>query len=282
MPSRIDAVEIVPVDVGGALHQHRARTAGLLGHFLEALRVRRIGRANHDHGIDDRRHALDRILAVGRRVADVFLVRAGDVREALLQQIDHGRGVVHRQRRLRHIGELVGIARREFFHIVQRLDQRDAAGRQLPHGADDFRMAGVADQHDLAAAPVVNLGLAMHLGHQRAGRVDREQIAPRRLLGDRARHAVRGEDHRRVVIGNLAEFLDEDRALGAQALDHIAVVHDLVAHIDRRPVNRERPLHQFDGAHDAGAEAARRAEQHLEDWALANLTPFINLESARF
>ena len=109
----------------------------------------------------------------------------------------------------------------------------------------------MADQHDLAPAAVMDLGLAMHLGDQRTGGVEREQIAPRRLRGNAARHAVRGEDHRRVGVRDLVEFLDENRALGAQALDHVAVVHDLVAHIDRRPVDRERPLHRFDGAHHA-------------------------------
>src|SRR5262249_30296037 len=145
------------------------------------------------------------------------------------------------------------------------LDQGDTADRQLPHCTNNFGMAGVADEYDLAAAPIMNLSLAMHLGHQWTSRVDREQVAARRLLGDGAGDAVRGEDHRRVVIRDLAEFLDEDRALGAQALDHVTVMHDLVADIDRCPVNREGFFHRFNGAHDAGAETAGRAQQDLED-----------------
>ena len=35
---------------------------------------------------------------------------------------------------------------------------------------------------------------------------------------------------------------------------------DLVAHIDRRAVDLQRPLDDVDCAHHAGAEAARRAE----------------------
>ena len=45
------------------------------------------------------------------------------------------------------------------------------------------------------------------------------------------------EDHRRAGVGNFVEFLDEDRAFGLEALDHVAVVHDLVAHIDGRAVS---------------------------------------------
>jgi hypothetical protein len=33
-------------------------------------------------------------------------------------------------------------------------------------------------------------------------------------------------------------------------------VHDLVTHVDRRPVELERLFHDLDGALDAGAEAA--------------------------
>ena len=181
-----------------------------------------------------------------------------------LQQFDDFGGVVHRQRGLRHISEIVRVARGECGGVGQGFDQAHSAGGQLTHGADHFRVAGVADQHDLVPAPVMNIGLAMHLGHQRTSGVEYEQIAPRRFLGHRARHAMGREDDRRTGIRHLIEFLDENGALGAQAIDHVAVVHDLVAHIDRRPVNRQRALHRFDGAHHPGAEAARRAQQHLE------------------
>ena len=73
-------------------------------------------------------------------------------------------------------------------------------------------MAGMADQQHVAAALVVDLGLAVDLGHQRAGGVDGEQAAVvgvgRHGLGD----AVGGEDHRRLAVGDLVEFVDEDRA----------------------------------------------------------------------
>ncbi len=72
----------------------------------------------------------------------------------------------------------------------------------------------MADQNDLAAAAVMDLRLAMHLCHQRTGRVEREQISLRGLRRNRFRHAMRREDHRRVGVGNLVEFLDENRALG--------------------------------------------------------------------
>ena len=66
----------VPVDVGGALQQHGVRTAVAPGDFVQALRVGGIGRANHDHGVDDGRDLAHRLLPVGGGVADVLLVRA--------------------------------------------------------------------------------------------------------------------------------------------------------------------------------------------------------------
>jgi hypothetical protein len=99
-----------------------------------------------------------------------------------------------------------------------------------------------ADQHDLAAALVVDLGLAMDLGHQRAGGVEVEEVAALGFLGDRLRHAVGRENHRRLGVGDFGEFLDENRALGLEALDHVAVVHDLVTDIDRGAIALQRLL----------------------------------------
>ncbi len=56
---------------------------------------------------------------------------------------------------------------------------------------------------------------------------------------------------------HLGQVFDEDRALVLQAFDHVFVVHDLVAHIDRRAILLERPFHDFDRANDARAKAAR-------------------------
>ncbi len=182
----------------------------------------------------------------------------------LLEHRDHLRGVVHRQRRLRHIGELVRVVRHEGRGLLRGLDEAHRARRQLPHGAGDLGVAGMADQDDLAAAPEVDFGFAVDLGDQRAGRVDGDEIAPARLFRHRLRHAMGGKHDRRVGVGNLVQLFDEHRALLAQAVHDIAVVDDLVAHIDRLAVHGERPLDRVDGAHHPGAKAARRAQHHFQ------------------
>jgi hypothetical protein len=70
---------------------------------------------------------------------------------------------------------------------------------------------------------------------------------------------VRGEDHHRA-LRHLAQVIGEYRALPAKVLDDVAVVHDLVSHVDRRAVDLERHVHDVDRAVHAGAESARRGE----------------------
>ena len=74
---------------------------------------------------------------------------------------------------------------------------------------------------------------------------------------------MRAEDGDRAVR-HFAELLDEARALGDQALDDMAVVHDLVAHIDRRAVFLQRQLDDVDRAHDARTESARLGQNDLQ------------------
>ena len=57
----------------------------------------------------------------------------------------------------------------------------------------------------------------------------------RGLVLDRRRHAVGAEDRDRPGR-NVGDLLDEDRALGAQRLDDVLVVDDLVKDVDRRTV----------------------------------------------
>ena len=70
---------------------------------------------------------------------------------------------------------------------------------------------------------------------------------------------VRGRPCR--VGGVLVRRLDEHGAAGAQGLDHKAVVHDFMAHVNGRAELGEGPLDDFDGPFDAGAEATGIGEQ---------------------
>ena len=113
------------------------------------------------------------------------------------------------------------------------------------------------DKENLASFGELPPGLDMNLGDERAGGVEHEHAPARGGVGHRLRHAVGGKDDRRVGLRDLVELLDEDRALGLELLDHGAVVHDGVAHIDRRAISLERELDDLDGPVHPGAKAPR-------------------------
>src|SRR4051794_19708342 len=60
--------------------------AHVLGYLAQAIRVRAVGRADHDYHVALRRHELDRVLAVLRGVADIVFFGPDDAREAVLQR----------------------------------------------------------------------------------------------------------------------------------------------------------------------------------------------------
>ena len=143
---------------------------------------------------------------------------------------------------------------------VRGVHDRDVLGR-LARRALDLFVALVADEQDLEVVAREAHRLAVHLRHERAGRVDGLQTAIGCRVHDGRRHPVRAEDDV-GALGHLVDLLDEDRALALELGHDVDVVHDLLAHVDRRAEALERLLDGDDGAVDAGAVAARRGEQH--------------------
>ncbi|MGY4341076.1 hypothetical protein ACVWW3_005982 [Bradyrhizobium sp. LM2.9] len=177
------------------------------------------------------------------------------------------RGVVDRQRGLSHEGEVVRILRRNGLGVLGGLDQGDGADGELAERTDHLRVMGMADQEDFAAALEMDRGLAVHLGHQRAGRIQRKQIARRGVGRNRFRHAMGREHHRRSgVFRDLGKLLDEDRALLLQPVDDVFIVHNLVANIDGGAVFIERPFHGVDRPDHPGTEATGRTKHDLKVW----------------
>src|SRR4030095_12250616 len=113
--------------------------------------------------------------------------------------------------------------------------------RNLAHGALDLGMAGMPDQYQGTALGHVPLALIVDLGDQRAGGIEDRQAAGGRLFLDAAGDANGHEDGYRPGR-DFRQVLDENRALGLQAFDHVLVMHDLMPDIDRRTVLLERTL----------------------------------------
>ena len=216
MPSVATPSKASQANVGRPLHQHRLAAARALRHLHQPQRVGAVGRADHDHRVAARRDRLDGGLPVGRGVADVLLARPDDGREPRLEDGDDRRRIVHRQRRLRGVGEPAGSRGSNAARVRDGLDQRGGAGRQLAQRADHLGMPGVADQHDLQALGMVRPRLGVHLGDQRAGRIEVVQAA---RLGSRRhglRHAMCRKDHGCTGFGNLVQLLHKYGAFGLQ------------------------------------------------------------------
>ena len=76
------------------------------------------------------------------------------------------------------------------------------------------------------------------------------------ILFDGASHPVCTEN-RDAAFWNLVDFVDEMRAFGAQPIDDVAIMNDLMADVDRRSIFLQRPLDDLDRAFDPGAKTSR-------------------------
>src|SRR5437764_902377 len=75
-------------------------------------------------------------------------------------------------------------------------------------------------------------------------------------LHHRLGHAM-GAEYSDGAFGHFVQFFDKAGALVLELVHHVLVVDDLVADIDGLAILIERLLHDIDGAHDPGTEAAR-------------------------
>ena len=144
--------------------------------------------------------------------------------------------------------------------LLGRLDDDGRVG-PLAHRPDHLDVVPVADERDEVPRVRVAASLGVHLRDERAHRVDDLEAAALAVLLHRRCDAVRREDADRtgrdLVLG-----LDEDRAEPLEPAQHVVVVDDRVADVDRRAVLLEQALDDLDRPVDAGAERPRRGEQH--------------------
>src|SRR5580704_1861873 len=206
------------------------------------------------------RNILDRRLPVLRGIADVLSMRANDVRELLLQRLDHVPSLVERERRLRQIRHLVGIRYHESRDLF---DGRDHLRhiRSLSLGSLNLFMVAMSHQHKRITLLRELDRLDVNFGYERTGRVNYLQSALLGPFSNGRRNAVGRVDNPRP-FRDLVQFVDEDCALLGQIRYDIAVVHNLLANVNRRAKGIERNLHDIDSPHDTGAEASRLEEKN--------------------
>ena len=255
----VDPLEPGRVDRRG-LGDEVGLAAGGPGDLDQADRVGGVLGPDDQHQLAVAGQGLDRGLPVLGGVADVVGTGAGQHREPLAQGADDPGGLVDREGGLGEVGDPLGVGDLHLGRLVLVADEVDGPGR-VAHGADDLLVPLVADEHDVVALGGELARLLVDLGHQRAGGVDHPQPAGPGLGVHRRGDAV-GREHHRRALGHLVELLDEDRPPGLEVPDHVQVVDDLLAHVDRGAVGGQGDLDDVDGPLDAGAVAAGGGQQH--------------------
>ena len=231
------------------------------GNLHEADGVGGIGGAHHDDQVGLRGNLLDGHLAVGGGVADVVAGRILQRREALLQQPDRFHRFIHAQRGLRKPDDLFRVPDRHFVHFVRAVDDLDVLGG-FTGGSFNFLVAVVADQEDVEVVLGKADSFPVHLGHQRAGGVNGAKATVLGRLHYRGRYAVGRKNHQ-GAFGDLVGLVNEDGTLFLEGADHVNVVDDLLADVDRRTVVFQRLLNGNNGTVHSGAVAAGSREQNL-------------------
>ena len=196
-----------------------------------------------------------------RGVTDVVAGRILQVGESLAQQAHGLHGLVDAEGGLGQPDEVIRVIHHDVRNIGGTVDEGGALGR-VTHGALDLFVAAVADEQDLVVVPGETGGLAVHLGYQRTGGVDREQAAVGCTLHHHRRDAVRAEDDVRSRR-DLLDLIDKDRALPLQGRNDVDVVHDLFTHVHRCTVVLQRLLHGDHRAVHSSAIPSGGGEEYL-------------------
>ena len=132
------------------------------------------------------------------------------------------------------------------------------------HGANGLLVPGVAHVEDGVTLAAAHLELVVHLGDERADGVDHDTAAGPGGLDDLGGRAV-GAQHQGRTGGDVGHVVDEHDPLVAEALDDMAVVHDLVVAVHRRLEDPDHPGQGLDRLLDAGAEAPWLGQHHSVD-----------------
>jgi len=199
-------------------------------------------------------------LPVGRGVTDVFRERAADVRVLLAKRRDDCLGVAEAESGLREVSDAMVRGDVQLFDLADVFDDVRAVGR-FAEGADDFVVIAVTDQDDRKLLPRVADRLRVDFCDQGTGRVDLNQLSPRRLATNFRRHAVRAE-YDRGAMRHFIDRVDELHAAIDEPADYVAVMHDLMEYVNRRALHAQHLVDAIDCHIDAGTEPARLAQQN--------------------
>ena len=134
---------------------------------------------------------------------------------------------------------------------------------QLPHCADCFGMACVANHDHLKAVLTVAFCFNVDFAHQWAGGIDIYHIASLRGAWNRFWHPMCRKNYG-AIIRAFVQLLHEYGTLRAQTVDDKFIVHNLVAHKDRRAPFFQSHFDDFYGTIDPRTKTSWRGKIKFE------------------
>ena len=90
----------------------------MFGQFAQPVGIGAVRRADHEDHVDKLGEFLDGILAVLRRITDVFLMRPFDAWESTVQSRHNIPALIDAERSLRHIREMLVVFHLQFLHVA--------------------------------------------------------------------------------------------------------------------------------------------------------------------
>ena len=224
-------------------------------YFHQAIRIRAIGRADHQNQSHFARQRLHRFLAILRRIANIIRSRPGNRRKPLAQPRHNFLRVIKRQRSLRQKRQPLGIGNFEhvnFFHAAnhQRLLRR------LARGADNFLVIFMPNQNQRPALARKFQRLQMNFGHQRTGSINHAKLPLLSLIAHPRRHAMRAKNQHRAH-GHFLDRFHKNRPAPPQLVHYIPIMDNLVVNIYRRAISLQRQFHNIHRANHPGAKPTR-------------------------
>src|SRR5437588_3039354 len=114
----------------------------------------------------------------------------------------------------------------------------------------------MADENDGVGFAGVLDRFNVDLGNEGAGGINHAEIAFLAGLAHLRRNAVGAVDDA-LPWGNLFHAIYEHRSLSGKFIYHVAVVNNLLAHVDRRAKGIERDFYNVNRPDYAGAKAPR-------------------------
>jgi len=261
-PRLTEGVEVEFARSVDAEHEPAARGSGDLG---QRDRVGGVRTADDHDGIGPFRDLGERVLAVGRREAEVVAGGRPGLREPRAGRLENAGPLLLGERGLGEHGDPLGVGdigrgRRD---VVGVFDEPDRSGRHR-HCADCLVVARVTRVDDGVALLGPDPGLVVDLRHQGTYGVD--DVAVTGAGGrDHLGSGTVGREHERRTGRHGLDVIDEDDSEAFEAVDDEPIVDDLVVAVDGRIEGPDHPGQRLDRHLDPGAEATGLGQEYAFD-----------------